>query len=307
MTSESAASQILAGRHEIAVAALAVAGAVVVAVQVWGFTAWLLSPDFATITSPTRAPDAISAGVTRAQLVSVVGTVLWLGYVAWDWWRRRRLTWPLLWTVAWTLVFWQEPLVNVRTRTFSFNKEFANWGDWTTHLPFVRDSSPLPEAVLLEGLVFVYLLPLVAMATAALMRVLHRYLRLPSPVLVLVAWFAVGLFDMLFERQGIAGGLLAYPEVGGPALDPGQPNQWPIYEGLAIGLAWALPGMVMYFRRYPTDRDKRELTPSWWRGSHAWLVTVLAAVGLVNVVFGFYNAGYALIMHGTVAELPPWI
>jgi len=292
MTSESASN-----RSQILVAALAVVGVLAVAVQLWAYAAWLLSPDFATITSPAPAPDAIRAGVVRAQLVSVAGTVLWLGYVVWDWRRRRRLTWPVLWTVAWALVFWQEPLVNVRTRTFSFNKEFANWGDWTAHLPFVRDTSPLPEAILLEGLVFVYLLPLVAMATAGLMRFLRRRLRLPNPVLVLVAWLAVGLFDMLFEGQGIAGGLLAYPEVGGPALDQGQPTQWPIYEGFAIGLAWALPGMVTHFLR------ERELTPS----RRPALVTVLAAVGLVNLAFGLYNAGYALIMHGTVAQMPPWL
>jgi len=295
MASESTSPVV--SRSQILVAALAVVGVLAVAVQLWAYAAWLLSPDFATVTSPQPAPDSIRAGVVQAQLVSVAGTVLWLGYVVWDWRRRRRLTWPLLWTVAWTLVFWQEPLVNVRTRTFSFNKEFANWGDWTAHLPFVRDTSPLPEAILLEGLVFVYLLPLVAMATAALMRFLRRRLRLPSPVLVLVAWVAVGLFDMLFERQGIAGGLLAYPEVGGPALDQGQQTQWPIYEGFAIGLAWALPGMVTYFVR------EREPAP----GRHPALITVLAAVGTVNLAFGLYNAGYVLIMHGTVAEMPPWL
>lgn len=292
------ASESVSPRSPVPVAALAVLGGVVIAVQAWGYVAWLLSPDFTTVTSPTPTPDAVRAGVARAQLVSVVGTVLWLGYVVWDWRRRRELTWPLLWTVAWALVFWQEPLVNVRTRTFSFNKEFANWGDWTTHLPFVRDSSPLPEAILLEGLVFVYLLPLVAFGTVALMRVLRR-LRVPVFAVVLVAWLAVGLFDLLFERQGIDGGLLAYAEVGGPALDRGEPSQWPLYEGLAIGLAWALPGMVMFFRREPV--------PRWWPGHRGSLVTVLAAVGVVNLGFGLYNAGYALVMHGTVAQLPPWL
>src|SRR5437899_120660 len=111
-----------------------------------------------------------------------------------------------------------------------------------------RSPAPAPArsqvmvAVLLEGPVFVWMLPLVAVGTAALMRLLRRYLRIPA-VVVLVTWLAVGLFDMLFERIGIAGGLLAYHQLGGPALHAGQPDQWPIYEGIAIGLAWALPGM----------------------------------------------------------------
>lgn len=293
-------------RSQIAVALLAVVGVLAVIVQVWGYTAWLRSPDFAAVASPAPPPESISTGVTRAQWALGVAVVLWLAYVVWDWLRRRELTWALLWTVAWTLVFWQEPLVNVRDRTFSFNKEFLNRGDWTTHLPFVGHTSPLPEALLLEGSVFVCMLPLVAVGTAALMRVLRRYLRIPA-VVVLVTWLAVGLFDMLFERMGISGGLLAYDQLGGPAVNGGEPSQWPAYEGIAIGLAWALPGMVMFFRRYAPDPANRERAPRWWHGRRSTLVTLLAAVGLVNLVFGLYNAGYALTMSGTVATMPPWL
>jgi hypothetical protein len=295
---------VLAGSR-IVVAALAAVGAVAVLVQVWGYASWLRSPEFAAIASPASPPASVGTGVIRAQWFLGIGVVLWLAYVLWDWLRRRALTWPLLWTVAWALVFWQEPLVNVRDRTFSFNKEFVNRGDWTTHLPFVQHTSPLPEALLLEGPVFVCMLPLVAVGTAALMRVLRRYLRIPA-VVVLVTWLAVGLFDMVFERMGIAGGLLAYDQLGGPAVHAGQPDQWPIYEGIAIGLAWALPGMVMFFRRYAPSSN-RELSPDWWHGRGGALVTVLAAVGLVNLVFGLYNVGYALVMSGTFATMPPWL
>jgi hypothetical protein len=291
---------------QLLVACLAVVGVVAVGVQVWGYTAWLLSPGFATIASPASPPKSVGASVIQAQWISVAAVVLWLAYVVWDWRRRRGLTWPVLWTVAWALVLWQEPLVNVRDRTFSFNKEFVNRGDWTTYLPFVPHAFPLPEALLLEGPVFVYLLPLVAVGTAALMRVGHRYLRI-SGLVVLVAWLAVGLFDMLFERAGIAEGLLAYPQLGGPAIDRGQPSQWPVCEGIAIGLVWALPGMVMFFRRYARDPARRELVPRWWHGRNSAPVTLLAAVGLVNLAFGLYNAGYALIMSGTVATMQPWL
>jgi hypothetical protein len=140
------------------------------------------------------------------------------------------------------------------------------------------------------------------------MRALRRYARITSPLaLVLAAWLAVGLFDLAFERQGISGGLLAYVELGGPALDKGEPTQWPIYEGLGIGLAWAVPGIVMFFRRDAPDPGKREITPRWWHGRRASLITVLAAVGLVNLVFAIYNAGYLAIMDGTVAEMPAWL
>jgi hypothetical protein len=290
----------------ILVACLAVVGAIAVVVQIWGYVAWLLAPDFAPIAAPAAPPKSVATGIVQAQWALCIGVVLWLGYVVWDWLRRRELTWPVLWTVAWTLVFWQEPLVNVRDRTFSFNKGFVNRGDWTAHLPFIQHTSPLPESLLLEGPVFVCMLPLVAIGTAALMRLLRRYLRV-SAVVVVVTWLVVGLFDMLFERMGIGGGLLAYDQLGGPAMDAGEPDQWPLYEGFAIGLAWALPGMVMFFRRYAPEPANRELAPDWWPGRRSALLTLLAAVGLVNLVFGLYNAGYALVMSGTVATIPPWL
>ncbi|MFI6095020.1 spirocyclase AveC family protein [Lentzea sp. NPDC051213] len=293
-------------RGRIPVACLAIVGVVVVVAQVWGYTAWLVSADFVPIRSSEPLPGEISANVARAELAAVAGAALWLSYVVWDVVRKRALTWPLLWTVAWASVFWQEPMVNLRNHTFSFNKAFVNRGDWTPHLPFVRDSSPLPPALVMEGLVFVSLLPLIAVATAGLLRVLRRHLRIPVLV-VLVAWFAVAVFNMVFERWGIAQGVLSYVEVGGPAFDKGKPTQWPIYEGIALGFAWALPGMVTFFRRDALDPARRELTPRWWRGRRATLVTLLAAVGLVNLVFGLYNAGYVWILDGTVAEMPAWL
>lgn len=285
---------------------LAAIGAIIIAVQAFGYLSWLCSADFAAISSPVDVPEDIRAMVRQAEMSSLIGASLWLCYVAWDWLRKRTLTWPLLWSVAWALTFWQEPMVNVRHHTFSWNKALFNRGDWTTHLPFVPDSySPMPEALILEGLVFLYLLPLFAMVIAALMKAMRRYLHIANnALLVLLAWLAMGLADMKFELGGIAKGLLAYVEIGGPALNPGSVTQWPIYEGVGVGLAWALPGMIMFFRRDMAS----EVFPRWWQGRHALLVTLLAAVGLVNLIFAIYNTGYVMVMDGTVAsQLPPWL
>lgn len=285
------------------VGVLAVLGAAVLLVQLWAYAAWLFTSPLEPVRSSAPVPDEVVRNVRIAELSSIVGATAWLGFVAWDWRRRRTLTWPLLWTVAWASVFWQEPLVNVRTHTFSFNKEFHNLGDWTTYLPFVPDSySPLPEALVLEGLVFLYLLPLLAVAVAAYMRLLRRHLRINSPVvLTLVAWASVVAFDMAFELQGIHQELLAYVEVGGPTLHAGEPGQWPLYEGLAIGAAWAFPGVLTFFVR---DRASADGYPRWWPGRRGVVVTLLAAVGAVNLVFGLYNAGYVALMEGTPTEQP---
>lgn len=290
-----------------AVAALAICGVVVVVVQLWGYASWLMTAPLEPIRSGVTVPDDVSRSVRIAELTSLVGAAVWLSFVAFGRWRQGGMTWPLLWTIAWACVFWQEPLVNARTHTFSFNKDFHNLGDWTTHLPFVPDSySPLPEALVLEGLVFVYLLPLLAVAVAAYLRLLRRvFPSLSVVVLVLVAYVSVVAFDVAFELQGIHQELLRYVEIGGPAIDSGQAEQYPLFEGFAIGAAWAFPGILTFLLR---DHWKvQSAVPRWWHGRHATPITVMAAIGAVNIVFGLYNATYIAVMNGTVADQPAWL
>ena len=289
------------------VAGLALLGAVVIAIQAWGFGAWLLTGNPEPIRTQSPVPADVTSAVRMAELTSIVGATAWLAFVIQGLWRRRGLTWPALWTVAWACVFWQEPLINVRNHTFSFNKEFYNLGDWTPHLPFVPSSySPMPEALVLEGLVFLYLLPLLAIAVAAYARMLRRLLPCTSVVpTVVLAYLSVVGFDLAFELQGIHRGLLRYVELGGPALNAGSPEQWPIFEGFAIGAAWAFPGILTFLLR-DHWRIQRE-RPSWWTGSHVTGVTMLAAVGATNLVFGLYNAAYIAVMDGTISHQPEWL
>lgn len=296
-------------RRSRLVTLLAILGVILLAVQAWGYGAWLFSSSLEPLRSPQPVPGDVVDRVRVAELSSLLGASAWLAYVAWDWSRKKTLTWPLLWTVTWACVYWQEPLVNVSTHTFSFNRAFHNLGDWTTYLPFVPSSySPLPEALILEGLVFLYLLPLLATVVAAYMRLLRNRLRIRSPwILALIAYGTVAVFDWAFESRGIAQGLLRYVEIGGPALHEGRPTQWPLFQGFAIGAAWALPGIVTYLIRDHHAPEPRQHRPQWAIHRRSVSVTILAAVGAANLVFGVYNAGFVALMHGTTSEQPAWL
>ena len=284
---------------------LAVVGVIVLAVQIWAYGAWLLTSGLEPVRSAGTVPDEILANIHAGQTLSVVSTFLWLSYVCWDVFLRRSLTWSLLWTVTWAAVFWQEPLVNIRNHTFSFNTAFANAGDWTTYIPFVPDSySPLPEPLLMEPLIFVYQLPLLAMLVCGYMRLLQRHLGITNAVaLTLIAYLTVVAFDAFSELQGIEQQLLRYVEIGGPAIRAGQPDQWPLYEGFGLGAAWAFPGILMFWLRQRPNSDN----PLWWRGRFSRWLTVLTAIGAVNLFFGAYNTGFILVMDGTVSEQPAYL
>lgn len=283
---------------------LAVVGVIVLLVQLWAYGAWLLTSGLEPVRSFGAVPDDVLANIRTTEKMSVIATFLWLSFVCWDVFRQRTLTWSLLWTLTWAAVFWQEPLVNIRNHTFSFNTAFYNAGDWTTFIPFVPDTySPLPEPLLMEPLIFIYQLPLLAMLVYGYMKLLHRLKITNTFALCVIAYLSVVAMDAYVELQGIEQQLLRYVEIGGPAINAGQPNQWPLYEGFGLGACWAFPGILMYLLRLRPDSD----FPLWWRGRCAKALTVLTAIGLLNLFFGLYNTGFILVLDGTVAEQPPYL
>lgn len=280
------------------VAALAALGAVFLVVQVWGYVGWLLSDEFVEHDSPEPIPAAVATAVERGQLVQVVGAALWLVLLVVLTFRKRALTWPLVLTIVWSTVYWQDPLVNLVDPVFSYNAGFFDRGDWTAYLPFVPDDAPgLDQPLLMQALVFVWFIPAVSAAAYGVMRLVSRWTT-RSVVLVLVAWAAIAVFETLFELKGIDQGLLAWrqaaPEL---SLRAGTPDQWPFYEGVLLGLLWALPGIVLFFRdRLPVARGD----------GVSLVVGLLAASGALNAAFLAYNVAL-IVLAGDPVELDPWL
>lgn len=272
---------------------LAALGVLFLAVQVWGYVGWLLSDEFVAHDSPVPLPASVDAAVGRGQVVQVVGVLLWLTFLAVHTARKRALSWPLVLTIVWASVYWQDPLVNLVDPVFSYNAGFFDRGDWTAYLPFVPDDAPgLDQPLLMQALVFLWFIPVVSAGAYGVMRLASRWTRNPV-VLVLLAWAAIAVFEGLFELQGIDQGLLAWRRVTeGLSLHAGEPDQWPLYEGVLLGLVWALPGIALYFRdRLPPVRP---------------VVGLLAAVGALNLAFLSYNVALILLARNDV-PLDPWL
>ena len=92
-------------RARVTVGILALLGAALLAVQLRAYGAWLLASPLAPVRPAVPVPSDVRSNVRVAELTSIIGAIVWLGYVGRDWWQRRTLTWPLLWTVAWACVF----------------------------------------------------------------------------------------------------------------------------------------------------------------------------------------------------------
>lgn len=298
-----------------AVRALAVVGALLVALQAWGYAGWLLA-DVPLGRDGAGVPADVRASVVRAEVLMVVSALGWVTCLVVTTRRRGWPTWPLVLSVAWALVYWQESLVNLTERRFTYNPYFLSRGDWVPHLPLSRVDEPmLDQPLLMEALVFVWLIPAVGVAVAALLRVLSRWTT-SVPVLVVVACLVTSGFETAFELSGISQQLLVWNRVPeGLALREGTVGQWPLTE-LPLGFVWALPGILWHLRdRTPAlawlDPDPEpDLGPGPGAGERTLgglVVRVLALTAVINLAFLAYNLTLALVPATVGADFPGWL
>jgi hypothetical protein len=290
---------------------LAILGAVFVIYQLWGYIAWINSDDFVA-TPPGFDPiaDEVRSSLVRTQWIMVLWAVVWTVVLVLQWRSARRLTWPMLLTIAWVSVYWQDPLVNWTGYHFSYNAYLFNRGDWISHLPFVSHSGPmLTQPLLVEALAFYAVVPTVGVLAYGVMRFANRRLHVTSPVvLIVLAWATIFAFDAGLENLAIHQHMHAWTSVTEMlSLNAGTPQQWPIYEGVFLGVLWGLGGILMYFageRRVTVLDDGIDtlVTASWGRSA----LTVLSVVGFYNLMFLAYNATLNLLA-SNVVHFPSWL
>jgi hypothetical protein len=284
--------------------ALALVGAALLFYQVWGYVGWLLA-DIPLRRTDLPVPADVMAGVERAERLIYCVAIGWCIVLAVLTLRARRLTWPLMLSVAWLLVYWQESLVNARQHAFTYNAYFLSREDWTPFFPFLAASKPLlHQPLLMEPLVFFWLIPLVGIGISALLRKLSRWTQ-SVPVMVLMGAGVGCAFETSFEFSAISQQLLAWNAVPATlSMHTATPQQWPLPE-LLLGAVWALPGIAWFYR----DRGwlrwlDPQLGPS---GARAATIRVLALSAAINIVFLAYNLVLMYVPATATAQFPPWL
>jgi len=290
---------------------LGAVGVLFVVYQLVGYTTWMLSPGFA---PPPRGDSLISpealAGVRFAQLTQIVSAGVWSLFLIISWLKLRRLTWPMALSIGWIAVYWQDPLVNIVHHDFSYNAYFFNRGDWGGYLPFLPyHTNVLSQPLLVEGLVFYWQIPVFALLTSWLMGRARQGLGIQNPwILSAIGWSIMVIADFLLESRGIQTHAFAWNRVSRMlSLHAGTPNQWPLYEGIAVAAMWASGGILHFFRgvnRFtPFDREITEEGPF----AGLWLVLVL--IGFFNLIFLGYNAVLVILggFDPAPTNFPSWL
>lgn len=293
----------------------AVIGTLCLLLEAYVMIAWMLSPDFV----PSPKGDDPIPGLTLFWVrffegLSLVMVPLGLWW-AWRSSRREgRLSLDAIIILAWTTLFWQDPMINWARPSFFYNAYFVNMGNWTNQIPgWVNPNSHLlPEPLLWMGGMYLWLPPIICAMTVGVMRLAKKR----APSLGTVGLIATGigfcmLLDLVLEVLWVRSGVYAYPAaIGAFTLSAGQLWQFPVYESIFWGPMWALTGLLYYFRddrgHTLVDRGIDRVKSVRFRPVVRWL----ALVGAINVGFAVYNVFIlwtTFQVDPTPAGYPSWL
>lgn len=220
------------------------------------------------------------------------------------WRRERRVTLDGLLTIAFLLLYWQDPLVNYTQAHFTYSTAFLNYGSWAAEIPgwLSPNGSKFAEPVVWSGAAYVYAIFGVIMLGSWLMRKIKaRWPQISNTQLVLAIFAIYVLNDIFQELVFMRLGFWAYPgAIRGLTIFRGHYYQFPMTEGFLWGGACTAFACLRYFRD-----DKGQTIAE--RGIDEVRATsrqrvglrFLALFGILNVLLiGVYNVPYQLVgMH----------
>jgi len=295
------------------VQAWALAGGVVLAVQVYVWAKWVTGPYFVRVPAgPSDPPMWMKTILVAWTGVIMLGLPVALYYVVIRPWRReRRITTDAMLMGAFGLGFFQDPLLNYLNTWCTYNTWMFNRGSWVMDVPgWVSWNKPgrmMAEPLLMNAPGYTWGVLLCTMLGCWVMR--RAKSRWPSlgvagllGVLVVFTFF----FDIVMEGLFLMPmGLFTYPgAIRSLSLFPGTYHQYPIYEGLLWGGVQAGFCSLRYFTddrgRTFVERGLERVQGGAVKRESMRFLAIFAAVSLFFFVFYTIPAQW-LAMHAD-----PW-
>jgi hypothetical protein len=266
-------------------------GTAFIAAQAAILIAWVSGPWFHHVSpGPTPVPTYMKVAMTAFEvLLPIAGVTAIYLFVIRPWRRERRLTTDGLLVVAFSLLWWQDPLSAYGGEWFSYNAWQVNMGSWVHELPgWLSPGTPshqIAYPLLIVPGAYIVIFLLVSFLGSRLMAALKT--RRPQSsrlTLVFTCFVAMALFDLVFE--GIVFmplGSWEYPG-GHWALFPTTFHKYPLNEAITTGMLFTAFASIKYF----ADDNGLTLAERGAAGLRtgpacAWLIRALAVTGMVSL------------------------
>ena len=311
----SASAQVMESKRASTGLIFAGLGALFLAVQIYAFTSWILSPEFrATPIGTDPIPANIRSIIDHYQMInSVIGilALLWFiqGIV-----RTGRIGPVRLMMVGWLSAYWLDPWLDFLRPVFTYNAYAFNRGCWCSFIPFWHNPSGarIAEPLLIDPSSYFYNFTLVAVLAWLVMRwARNRRPTLSTPTLILIGfvviWVTMSLLDIVATRYF---GFDAWPIAFRRAtLWAGQSYQFPIYEFILFPTAFVASAMVLLSKK--TDGSTAiERGFERFGGAARTTLRVLAFIGFCNLTNFLYTTAFGihgLWADGWPAHMPSWL
>ena len=220
---------------------------------VWG--RWIRSPSFAPVDpGPDPLPDYVRIAINVVQIGGPIGFLL-MAYV-WiytPWKRTGAMSVEGMLIIAWSLVYFQDPLMSYTANHLLYNAYLVNYGAWTTGI-FPGWTAPntqyLAEPILVGLTAYPYAGFLPAFCVSlALRRARARWPGMSLWWPLLLALLVLMVIDTAIEGTLVWFQIEAYPgAVRAYSLFPGTPQQFPLSEALLWGLNMMTSTLLLTFR-----------------------------------------------------------
>ena len=218
---------------------------------------WVSGPYFKRVpVGPTPIPDWM---VTIFNIYIPIGVA---GYLFCFYWfviraRLRSGQWSSdsLLFVVFTLLVFQDPMINYWQPVFTFNAYFWNMGSWVGEIPGWQsivageDGRTQAYPLLFIMPLYGYALFTFTIAFTWMMRLIKaRFPQINNVALVFIAWFAATVVAAVLEGSWLRLGFYGYWS-GHPSwtLFHGHYYQLPLYESLLLGAWWTAFSSMRYF------------------------------------------------------------
>jgi len=233
----------------------AAVGALVLVFIVWVLARWVTGPYFERVPSgPDDPPGWMKANLIFWQVVSPLAALALIFFLVVRPWRReRRLGTDGVLVIAFSTLWFQDPLCNFAGSWVTYNTWMFNMGSWHSSVPgsvsFAAPGQMLAEPLLLIPALYVYFFWLASIGGSWVMRrIAARWPGAGKPRLIAGCFIAMVMFDLVLEGLiWMPGGAWSLPG-GVPVLFAGKYHQFTINEWLPVSATLTAAACIRYFR-----------------------------------------------------------
>ncbi|BDE15513.1 MULTISPECIES: spirocyclase AveC family protein [Mycobacterium] len=231
-------------------------GALIVAFIAYVLIDWVTGPFFQRVpTGPNDPPTYMKVAMVFFQAVSIpVGLILIGWFVVRPIVRQRRLTLDGMLVLAFSTLWFQDPLSAYGGHWFTYNSWTFNYGSWVHSVPgWLSNGKPgamVVEPILIMPGLYVYVFVITMFLGCAVMRrAKARWPQIGTLGLIVCCFVAMVGFDIILEGVIFMPlGIWEYPGGRGFSIFSGTYHAFPLNEVVTVSATFTAVACLRYFR-----------------------------------------------------------